>query len=196
MVPKAFEFMTSHKVWHLFLMNKRKGNISVKFSLYVYEFMVAVGKSGQGRVTLLYCGISGCSSGITLAVSQGCKQPEPYCVCLSHPLSLSPLSPVKSTSLVPSYWCLTDSVRQRHRRGPLSFSLVYSSTGKHDYRPSRQPKDREEEWQTHKGSERNTSADVCGEATPAHWSDTLPIMRHCLSTNVESVGVNQPFICR
>lgn len=167
------------------------------FNLYYQSFLCihkcfTVAERGiwTAAVTLLYCRISSCCSGTTLAVSQSCKQAEHLTasVCLvsssSHCLFLS-----ARLNLSCSNWVMSD--RRRHKRGPSS-SCRYTVPLENMTTDITSTQGQIGGMTDTKRTMRETrSADVCGEL-----SDKLPIMRHCLSTNAESFGLNQPFTCR
>lgn len=108
-------------MWHLFLMNKRKGNIYVVSVSLAWIWSHGGCKLGHCSVTLLYCGISGCCSAIPLAVNKLEHLTASVCLPRSSSRPLSALSPEYSTSLVPPQRYLTDGVQQRHKRSLLSF---------------------------------------------------------------------------
>lgn len=138
-----------------------------------------------GTVTLLYCGISGCCTGITLAVYK--LNTLLYLSLL--PVPSSQLFSLSLWSIQPLSFDFSDIWKTQER--PVRLPPVYSSTGKHDDIMSTQGQrggmmDTKSQWE--KGIRRHVWR---GDTSS---SDMLPIMRHCLNTNVERVVVNQPFI--
>lgn len=98
------------QMWHLFLMNQKETLLLYRQSLLVRIWR----KLGQRTASLLQFG------SLVAALLWRHHRAVNKLKTLFH-LSLPPLSLVYSTSLVPTWWCLTDSVWHGHKRGPLSF---------------------------------------------------------------------------
>ncbi len=172
-------------MWHLFLMNKRKHFYCItRVSFVCLCIHGGCRKLGRRHPAVLW-DLQLLQWRYHRAVNKLNTSLRPSLFFLST--SLWPIQPLSFQ--LGDVWQTMCAAETQER--PVNFLLVYSSTGKHDDWHHVNPR-----TERRSDGHKETVQERHPQSTPAQLSDTLPTMRHCLSTNVESVGVNQPFICR